>query len=680
MPIDEAYVEKLRAHIEALNHAYYDLDSPLTDDQTYDKLLRELEEIEEAHPEWRLESSPTQHVGGRADETLAKVRHEVPMESLQDVFSIEELEAALTRVDRVYPGALWCVEPKIDGLSVALEYRNGRFYRAATRGDGQTGEDISDNVRTFKELPLELKVKPIPERLIIRAEAYMSKQSFDKLNLEQETLGLRTFANPRNAAAGSLRQLDFKITAERDLSLFCFNVQLVEGMTFDSHLESLKYLEANGFPVIYEEKPSRDIKTLSALIRKIQDQRDDLPYGIDGAVVKLDDLALRQTLGSTAKYPRWAVAYKFPPEQAETLVESIEIQVGRSGKLTPLAYLKPVFLAGSTISRATLHNEDFIKQKDIRKGDTVVIQKAGDIIPEVVRVDVSKRPQDSKPYKMPEFCPSCGAEVVRREGEAASYCTGADCPAQQLRHLEHFTSRDAMNIEGLGAANLEKLNQLGFISRLSDIYRLEDKREALEKLPGWGPKSVDNLLTAIERTKSNPLYRLINALGIPLVGTQTARVLGQAFNSIWDLAHADRERLESIPDIGAISADMILAFFAGESNLALIRELEELGVNVNRLEDETPGQAAEDMAWQGLTFVVTGSLEDMSRQEAQEKIRALGAKVSSSVSGKTDYLVCGEKPGSKRDKALELGVPILTDEDFKAYLKEPDKLVQGSEA
>ncbi len=670
--IDETYVKDLRAKLRELNEAYYDLDQPLVEDQEYDRLLTELETIEREHPEWATADSPTVTIGGQASAVFTKVTHEVKMESLQDVFSLTELEDFLQRTKSQVQGTPeWIVEQKIDGLSVALEYRNGIYYRGATRGDGTTGEDVTMNLATLASVPKKLEGQ-VPSRLIVRGEVYMTEEAFANLNRSQEDLGQKLFANPRNAAAGSLRQLDSKITASRDLSLFCFNVQLVEGLTFATHYESLRYLETQGFPVIRYSEPVTDPEDVLAKVAEIGSIRGSLPYGIDGAVVKINDLALRTELGSTSKYPRWACAYKYPPEQVFTTVDDIIVQVGRSGKITPLALLQPVTVAGSTISRVTLHNEDFIRDKDIRVGDKVLIQKAGDVIPEVVQVDFSQRPPDSTPYIMPTHCPACGSEIVRREGEAASYCTGVDCPAQRLRRLIHFTSRDCMNIEGLGPANLQMLLEGGFITRFSDLYRLETHREKLMELPGWGEKSVTKLLENIERSKSNPLSRLLNALGIPQIGTAAARGLAQAFPDIWALAAATTEELQALPDIGPATAQSIHAFFAGESNRNLLHELEDLGVNMKS--DTYAASEGADLPWTGLRMVVTGTLTSMSREEAEAKIRANGAAAQGSVSAKTSYVIVGEKAGSKADKARNLGVPILSEEQFLDVLADPGTL------
>lgn len=670
--ISQEYVDKLRKQLEDYNHAYYDLDSPLIDDQTYDQLLRELEAIETQYPEFRLENSPTQSVGGQVSNLFSKVTHAVKMESLQDVFSIDELETYLSKLMSSYKDLAWIVEPKIDGLSVSIEYREGEFFQAATRGDGLEGEDITENIKTLQNLPMTLPNAEGLNRIIIRAEVYMSQESFDRLNLEQEALGQKTFANPRNAAAGSLRQLDANVTKSRELSLFCFNVQLVEGLSFQTHDESIQFLQKNGFPTISESGPFTSKNAIISRVEEIKESRNQLPYGIDGAVVKLNNLAMREQLGSTSKFPRWAVACKFAAEQVETIVEDIVVQVGRSGKLTPLAYLKPVLVAGSTVSRATLHNEDFIRLKDIRVKDTVIIQKAGDIIPEVVRVIEERRNPNSEVYEMPHYCPSCGSVVIRKPGESATYCTGASCPAQRLRHLIHFTSRGAMNIEGLGPANLETFVKAGFIHSISDIYRLKDKKEELENLPGFGPKSVEKLLLAIENSKSNNLERLINGLGITHIGAQASQVLSKHFTSLWDLAQASMEELLQVPEIGFGSASMIQAFFASDANLTLLRELEQLGLNFfsSSTEEES------EQIWDSLVFVVTGSMELYSRKEIEAIIQENGGKLSSSVSKNTDYLVLGLKPGSKKDKAEQLGIRILSEAEFISSLENKTELLK----
>lgn len=670
-PVDYAYVENLREKLRQYNDAYYDKDAPLVDDYTYDQMLRELERLEAAHPEWADPESPTRVVGGRALSTFSKVSHEVRMESLQDVFSIEELRAFLTKTSADTP-IEWVVEHKIDGLSVALEYRDGVFYRGATRGDGTTGEDVSANLLTMSSIPKRLAEDP-PSRLIVRGEVFMSDRSFTSLNESQEELGQKLFANPRNAAAGSLRQLDPKVTSGRDLSLFCFNVQLVEGRTFATHLESLEFLAANGFPVIPVSDAVIDIEAVISAVEVIGAERGRLSYGIDGAVVKANSLAVRETLGSTSKFPRWAAAYKFSPEQQETRIRDIIVQVGRSGKITPLAVLEPVTVAGSTISRATLHNEDFIEEKDIRVGDSVIIQKAGDVIPEVVRVQTDKRPAEAVPYAMPQVCPACGSVVIRREGEAASYCTGANCPAQRLRRLIHFASRDCMNIEGLGPANLRVLVEKGYIQSLGDLYRLPEHASELERLPGWGKRSVTKLLEAVEGSKKNPLERVLTALGIPQIGTAAARVLAKAFPDIWALAEAEADMLQTLPDIGATSAQSIRAFFDSPDNLSVLREFAQFGVNLTS-DTYGSGEAQEELPWSDLRFVVTGTLESMSREEAEAKIRSLGAAAQSQVSAKTSFVVVGAKAGSKATKAAALGIPTLDEAAFLDALQNPATL------
>lgn len=668
---EEARYLELKASISEHNKRYYEEDNPIISDFEYDVLLREFEDLEEKHPEWKTSDSPTQTVGGKVKREMKKVAHTVPMKSLQDYFSAQEMAAFVQRMTDSLTAAsdpglleepLFCVEEKIDGLSVSLEYREGQFYRASTRGDGYLGEDVTLNVLTFAKLPLILKEKFAS--LVLRAEVYLPEESFQRLNVEQSALGEKTFANPRNAAAGSLRQLDPEITAQRGLDFFVFNVQAAEGKRFSTHIESLAYLENEGFPVIKHYPCEANTASVMAAIDDIEKRRSDLAYDIDGAVVKINSLAAREFLGETTKTPRWAAAYKYPPEIKETVVRQIEIQVGRTGKLTPLAILEPIFVSGSTIAKATLHNEDFIKDKDIRVGDYVFIQKSGDVIPAVVSVNMKKRSPESKVFVMPEFCPVCGADVERVEGEAASYCTGANCPAQILRHLEHFASRDNMNIDGLGEKTLAQLNALGWLKTIADIYRLKEKRAELLELPGFQVTSVDKLLAAIEKSKEMPLERFISGLGILHIGPAAARSLAQNFKNVDEMMLADEDELQRISDIGSISAHSIVHYFAGEGNRKLIADLKSLGLNP-QANDKPTGQGP----LAGMTFVVSGRLPGLSRSEAEELLRSAGATVSSSVSKKTSYLLLGEDAGSKADRALALGIPSMSEEELMARLE-----------
>lgn len=668
--MDEAErIRELRHRILYHNKRYYDEDAPEISDFEYDSLMRELRALEDKWPLLASSDSPVNRVGGTPRREFSKIVHDVPMQSLLDVFSEEELRAFVRRTEETLIEAgrrdpSYVVERKIDGLSVSLLYENGRFVRGATRGDGLIGEDVTENLKTIAGLPLVLKDR-LP-RLVVRGEVFMPDEAFLKLNERQEMLGEKTFANPRNAAAGSLRQLDSQITRSRSLSLFVFNIQLVEGMSFKSHAESLDYLAGQGLPVSPEFRICRGADSVWAEIVRIGSLRGTLDYGIDGAVVKVDELALRAYLGETSKVPRWAAAYKYPPEQKETTVEDIRVQVGRTGKLTPLAILKPVLIAGSQVSRATLHNEDYIREKDIRIGDAVIIEKAGDIIPAVVRVLMEKRPDHATPFIMPDRCPECGAPVVREALESASRCTGADCPAQLFRHILHFASRDAMDIEGLGPAVIELLVHHGLITGIADLYHLHEKRDRLVRLERQGDRSTDNLLKAIDRSRQNSLDRLLTALGIRNVGKEAARTLAGRFDSIDAIAAASTEELSSLPDFGLITARSVQQFFAQPSSLELIERLKAAGVRMTA--GERPAAVGTQLA--GGTYVLTGTLPNLTREEASRLIMARGGKVSSSVSKKTTAVIAGEEAGSKLDKARALGVAVLSESDLMALLKE----------
>ena len=585
--------------------------------------------------------------------TFGEVTHAVPLMSLQDVFSMEELEDFLNRTKEALPNAAYSVEPKIDGLSVALEYEDGRFVRGATRGDGVVGEDVTENLKTIRSIPMILE--NAPARLIVRGEVYMPKKTFHTLNAALEENGEKTFANPRNAAAGSLRQKDPKVTAKRKLDILVFNVQLAEGVTFTSHCETLEYLKSLRFKVIPYKKLS-DPKKIEEEILRINEEREKLPCDIDGGVVKLDDLAQRELLGATAKFPRWAVAYKYPPEVKSTVIEDIVIQVGRTGVLTPKAVVAPVRLAGTTVTNATLHNQDFISRLDVRVGDTVRIRKAGEIIPEILGVDLSKRPENTKPYFLPDRCPVCGAEVVRDEDGAFLRCTGAECPAQLSRNIAHFVSRDAMDIDGLGSAIVESLISQKLIKSPADIYYL-----TLEEISGlWksGTTAAKKLLAAIEASKQQDLSRLIYALGIRQVGVKTGKSLAAAFGSMDALMEAPLEALTAVPDIGEITAQSIYEWFRQDQSQHLIRRLREAGLNFESKRVITDTRLA------GKTVVLTGTLSRFTREEATEKIELLGGNASGSVSRKTSFVVAGENAGSKERKARELGIPVLTEDEF----------------
>ena len=644
---------QLRDILTEANYRYYVLDDPTMADYEYDQLLRELETLESAHPELVTPDSPTQRVGGQAVSQFEKVTHAVPLMSLQDVFSMEELNEFLNKILSEQGDAAFSVEPKIDGLSVALEYENGVFVRGATRGDGVVGEDVTENLKTIRSIPMRLE--GAPDRLIVRGEVFMPKKSFEKLNARQESLGKPLFANPRNAAAGSLRQLDPKIAGQRGLDIYVFNVQLAEGVTFTSHCESLEYLKQLRFKVIPYQKLST-VEEIDRQVEAINENRGELICDIDGAVIKLDNLAQRESLGATAKFPRWAAAYKYPPEIKSTVVENIVVQVGRTGVLTPKAVVRPVRLAGTTVTNATLHNQDFISQRDIRIGDTVKIRKAGEIIPEILEVDLSLRPSDAKPYQIPMVCPVCGAPVEKDEEGAFLRCTGAECPAQLSRNIAHFVSRDAMDIDGLGDSIVESLIEKGLIHSAADIYYLN--MEEISSLWKSGTTAAKKLLDAIEASKQQDLSRLIYALGIRQVGTKTGKVLAAAFESLDNLMEASEEALMEVPDIGGITAQSIHSWFAQPQSQHLIMRLRQAGVNFLSQKKVTDNRFA------GMTFVLTGALSRFTREEATEQIESFGGKASGSVSKKTTYVVVGENAGSKERKARELGIPVLTEEEF----------------
>ena len=655
----ETQAARLRHELNEHNYRYYVLDAPAISDFAYDKMLRELEKLEAAHPELVTPDSPTQRVGGEALDSFQQVVHRAPLQSLQDVFSPDELLDFDRRVREAAEGLEYLLEPKVDGLSVALEYENGLFVRGATRGDGQVGEDVTENIRTIRSIPMRLE--NAPASLVVRGEVYMPRKTFERLNEERELRGEPLFANPRNAAAGSMRQLDPKIAAARGLDMVVFNIQYTSHPPFATDSAGLDWLRELRFKVI-DYRLFQDMGEIQSAIFELGDRREKYPFDIDGAVVKVNNLSQRETLGETAKFPRWAAAYKYPPEQKESVVEDIVVQVGRTGVLTPKAVVTPVRLAGTTVTNATLHNQDLITEKDIRIGDTVIVQKAGEIIPEIVSVVKEKRPQGTVPYLLPAVCPVCGAAVARDEDGAHIRCTGAECPAQLLRNLTHFASRDAMDIEGLGPAVVEGLVNAGMVKTPADLYRLD--RDQVAQLERMGKKSADNLLAAIEKSKQNDLSKLLFAFGIRQVGQKAGKILAARFGSLDALAQASEEELTAIDDIGGITAKYLTEWFAAPQSRHLIDGLKEAGVNMDSLAAPVGDKLA------GLTFVLTGELSSCSRKEAGEKLEALGAKVSGSVSKKTGCVVAGEAAGSKLRKAQELGVPVLDEEQFLVLVGE----------
>lgn len=651
-------IEELTRILNHANYRYYVMDDPEIPDFEYDRLLRELENLEKDYPHFAMPDSPTQRVGGEALSGFAKVEHPVPLMSLQDVFSFEELDDFISKITDEYPSADFTVEPKIDGLSVALEYIDGVFVRGATRGDGIIGEDVTENLKTIRSIPMH--IKNAPPRLIVRGEVFMPKKSFEKLNIQQEAAGKPLFANPRNAAAGSLRQLDPKIAASRGLDIFLFNIQLADGCSFTTHAESLSFLQKLQFKVVPYITLSTN-KDIKEQISAINEDRENLICDIDGAVIKVNDLLLREQLGATAKFPRWAAAYKYPPEIKPTVVEDIIVQVGRTGVLTPKAIVKPVRLAGTTVTNATLHNQDFITERDIRIGDTVNIRKAGEIIPEILDVDFTKRPEDAVAYRLPTHCPVCGAATAKDNDGAFLRCTGVECPAQLARNISHFVSRDAMDIEGLGESIVEALIDRGLIHSPSDIYYLS--LNEMKSLWQKGEVAAAKLLDSIEASKQQDLGKLIYALGIRQVGAKTAKTLARTFGSLDNLMIANLEELEEIPDIGEITAKSILDWFSQPQSRNLIEKLRNAGVNFESK------QTTQDARFAGQTFVLTGALTKFTREEASEIIEQMGGKVSGSVSKKTSYVVVGENAGSKERKARELEIHILSEDDFLAMIQ-----------
>lgn len=651
----KALTDKLLEYSEK----YYTYDSPEITDFEYDRLSRELSELEKQYPMYALPYSPTQRVGGQILQGFEEVVHEVEMESLQDAFSYEELEAFDKRVKNVFPDAEYVTELKIDGLSVSLTYENGILTRAATRGDGKIGENVTANIKTIASVPLKLSC-PV-KKLIVRGEVYMPRKAFEKLNEQRDMEGEQPFANPRNAAAGSLRQLDSSVTASRNLDIFIFNLQKCEDKNFSTHSETLDFLKTLGFRVSPYYNRFKTIHDAFEEISRLGQLRDTLSFDTDGAVIKTNDLLMREKLGKTTKFPKWAIAYKYPPEQKETEILGIQVNVGRTGVLTPLAVLNPVFCAGSTISKATLHNKDFIAERDIRIGDTVIIQKAGDIIPEVVKTIKEKRPSSTKKFEMPSVCPACGEQVVPDEDSPVLRCINSECPAQLLKNIIHFAERDAMNIDGLGEGIISRFSEEGLISSAADLYRL--KKVDISNLERFGEKSADNLLVSIENSKKQNLNNLIYALGIRQVGQKASKILAARFGTIDALIAATKEELTVIEDIGPVTAGYIREYFSNKKNLHFIFRLKEEGINTNYKSD------LKDNRFEGLTFVLTGTLSGFTRDEASSVIESFGGKVSSSVSRKTSFVIAGAEAGSKLTKAENLGVKIIDEAEFSRMIQ-----------
>lgn len=650
-------IESLRAQVEYHADRYYNQDDPEISDFEYDKLFHQLLDLEEQNPQYYSPTSPTVRVGGTASNTFATVEHKVQMGSLQDIFSFEELRDFDRRVRETIPNPSYVVEPKIDGLSVSLEYRDGVLAIGSTRGNGFTGEDVSENIRTIRSVPLKLP-EPLP-LLEVRGEVYMPVKSFQKVVEAQELAGEQPFKNPRNAAAGSLRQKNPKITAGRGLDIFVFNIQQVEGKSLSSHSDSLDFLQGLGFKVIPEYKAYDDIDEVIRDIEKIGENRGEYPFGIDGAVVKVNNFADRELLGSTAKFPRWAIAYKYPPEEKETTLLDVEVQVGRTGAVTPTAVFEPITLAGTTVSRAVLHNQDFIQQLGLSIGDRILVRKAGEIIPEVLSV-VWHNP-DKPLYRLPEECPSCGARLVREEGEAAVRCPNFSCPAQLVRSIIHFCSRSAMDIDGMGEVVCQLLIDRGMVKTPAGIYRLT--QEQLLELPGFAKRKAEKILAAIQKSKENDLSQLLFGLGLPGIGEKAAKTLAGRFGSLEKVAAASWEEIAAIDGFGEIMAKDVEGYFRDEHNRVLCQELVELGLNTTAAVVESTGK------FTGLTFVLTGTLPTLSRGEASKIIEAQGGKTSSSVSKKTSYVLAGEDAGSKLTKANQLGILVITEEQLLAMIK-----------
>lgn len=652
-------MKELREKLNRNAYLYYVMDAPTMPDYEYDLLNRRLEELEGEHPEEITADSPTQRVGDRLLAGFATYVHAVPLESLQDVFNAGEVAEFCERMNEALGVPVeYSLEPKVDGLSVALEYRDGVFVSGATRGDGLVGEDVTENLRTIRSIPMSLPEK-LPH-LIVRGEVYMARSVFAELNAERELRGKPLLANPRNAAAGSLRQLDPKIAAQRRLDIQVFNLQLAEGRSFATHTQTLEYLASQRFKVI----PHRIVQTIPDCQQEIIDineRRMSYPFDMDGAVIKVNSLADREKLGSTVKYPKWAIAYKYPPEKKPSKVLDIVVQVGRTGVLTPRAVLEPVHLAGTTVRSATLHNQDYVTEKDIRIGDTVIVQKAGEIIPEIVEVDFSRRPEDAKPYLLPDFCPVCGAPVTRDADGAATRCTGAECPAQLLRNIMHFASRDAMDIDGLGPAVIQQLIDAGLIRSAADLYDL--KAQDIAQLDRMGVKSAENAVRAIEKSKENDLAKLLYALGIRQVGVKAAKVLASRFRSFDALASASLEELTEISDVGAITAQFLIDWLASPQSKDLIARLKAAGVRMESTEKPV------DERFAGMTFVLTGTLSRFDRKAAEAMVESHGGRAASSVSKRTTYVVAGENAGSKLRRAQELEIPVLTEDEFAKMLE-----------
>ena len=650
---------KLRREIEHHNKLYYVMDAPVISDYDYDMLMNRLKALEAEHPELVTPDSPTQRVGGTALSQFEPVQHQVPLESLTDVFSYEELFAFGDRMDTLLSETHdYVVEPKIDGLSMSLEYENGVFIRGATRGDGVTGENVTENLRTVRSLPL--RIENAPERLIVRGEVYMSKAVFEELNAQREISGEQLLANPRNAAAGSMRQLDPKVAAARKLDIICFNMQYSSEGEYTTHAQTLDAMREMGFPVV-NYSHFDNIRDCVRQIEWLGEHREELPFDMDGAVIKINSLAQRQALGSTAKAPRWAVAFKYPPEKKESRVLDIVVQVGRTGVLTPKVIVEPIRLAGTTVSAATLHNQDNIDRLDLRIGDTVLLQKAGEIIPEVLSVNKEKRPEGTVPFVLPQFCPECGSPVVRDEDGAALRCTSPECPAQRLRNVAHFASREAMDMEGLGISVCESLINSGLVKDAADLFYLEP--QSIAELDRMGKKSAENLIAAIEKSKEAGLSRLLCGFGIRQVGQKAAKVLASYYPDLDSLMEATEEELTRVPDIGGITAAFIRNWFDNPQSQDLIERLRKAGVDFKSHEEK------KDDRFAGMTFVLTGALSKFTRDEASAIIESYGGKASGSVSKKTSYVVAGENAGSKLTKAQSLGIPVLSEEEFAAMIQ-----------
>jgi DNA ligase (NAD+) len=661
-------MEEIRRLIEYHNNRYYNLDDPEISDYEYDQLILELRKLEQEYPELVLPDTPTQKIGGTYKRELKKVVHDVLVHSLQDVFTIEEVRQFVNRIQNEFPGTRFIVEKKLDGLTVMLRYQEGIFIDGITRGDGRIGESVYENLLEIPSIPKEL-----PERLPyleVRGEVYMSNAAFERVNLLQEKEGGRLYQTARNLAAGTLRQLDPRIVRERKLDIYIFNLEVAQGKEFSSHQETLYWLEEQGFPITPGFVVCKNADEVISAIDQIEKDRWNLPYGIDGAVIKVDNLQERELLGMTSRAPRWAIAYKYPPEQKETVVKDIQVQVGRTGRLTPLAILEPVKIAGTTVSRASLHNQDYINMKDIRIGDTVIVQKAGDIIPEILRVIPEKRQPDSKPYTIPLVCPMCGSVAEKEKDNADIRCTNGNCLAQSVRKIIYFASKDAMNIEGLGPRSVEALITAGYIRDIGDLYYLENYRnELIEKGIVGKEKATDNLLRAIEASKTNELDRLITGLGIPNIGRQSARVIVEHFPDIYAIKNASFEDLIALPDFGEVMALDFLKFFSSKETHELLYKLEKAGVNM-----KSTVKREIDNTLMGYTFVLTGTLPSMTRDEARELIQRHGGKVSGSVSRKTSFVLAGEDAGSKLRKAEELGIPIISEEELLAMINNTTRI------